>query len=165
MATARTWLWIILGFIGICVLSLVVMAGAGVYYVSRHISVQRTSSPQALRSLEETRARFATPPLVELDVWERPHETRPIADLPSAATAPTNLYVLAWDPDDGTLARVAVPFWVLRLGRRKIEFLKGSRGFNYQSLNLDLDQLERIGPALVLDHRLSSGERVLIWTQ
>src|SRR5262245_3385973 len=142
MATAKTWLWIILSFVAFCVLCLCLMAGAGVYYVSKHISVRHTSSPQALRSLEEARARFTVPPLLELDRWEHPRETRPIAELPSATRPPTNLYVLAWEPDDEKLARVVVPFWMLRLGRRKIEFLKSSRGFNYQSLNLDLDQLE-----------------------
>ena len=58
-----------------------------------------------------------------------------------------------------------MPLWVLRLGRRKIDILKSSRGFNFESLNLDIAELERIGPALVLDYRTPSGERVLIWTQ
>jgi hypothetical protein len=165
MATAKTWLWIIVGFIGICVLGLVLVAGAGIYFVSHHISVQKASSPQALRSLDVTRARFDTKPLIEIDAFDHPREGRAVAGLPTSPVTPTNLFVLAWNPDDGKLARVSVPFWVLRLGRRKIDVLKSSRGFNFESLNLDVAELERIGPALVLDYRTPSGERVLIWTQ
>jgi leader peptidase (prepilin peptidase)/N-methyltransferase len=32
MATARTWVWIILGFVGVCVLGMSIIAGAGVIY-------------------------------------------------------------------------------------------------------------------------------------
>ncbi len=165
MATAKTWLWIIVGFIGICVLGLVAIAGAGVYFVSHHISVQKTSSSQALRVLDSTRARFNTKPLIEIDAFDRPREGRPVADLPTSNATPRSLYVLAWNPDEDKLARVSVPFWVLSLGRHKIDILKSSRGFNFESLNLDIPELERIGPALVLDYRTPSGERVLIWTQ
>jgi hypothetical protein len=165
MATAKTWLWIIVGFIGICVLGLVVIAGAGIYFVSHHISVRSTSSPQALRSLDATRARFNATPLIEIDPFDHPREIRDTADLPTSSLTPTDLYVLAWNPDEEKLARVSVPLWVLRLGRHRIEILKSSRGFNLESLNLDIAELERIGPALVLDYRNPSGERVLIWTQ
>ena len=44
MATAKTWLWIILGFVGVCVLGMSVIAGAGVYFVSKHINVRATTS-------------------------------------------------------------------------------------------------------------------------
>jgi hypothetical protein len=165
MATAKTWLWIIVGFIGVCVLGLVLIAGAGIYFVSHHISVQKTSSPQALRSFDTARARFNTKPLIEIDAFDHPREGRVVADLPTSGVTPTNLCVLAWNPEEDKLARVSVPFWVLRLGRRKIDVLKNSRGFNFDSLNLDVAELERIGPALVLDYRTDSGERVLVWTQ
>jgi hypothetical protein len=165
MATAKTWLWIIVGFLGTCVLGLVLVAGAGIYFVSHHISVQKTSSPQALRSFDATRARFDAKPLIEIDALDHPREGRAIGELPTSSVTPRDLHVLAWNPDDDRLARVSVPLWVLRLGRRKIDILKSSRGFNFESLNLDIAELERIGPALVLDYRTPSGERVLIWTQ
>ena len=43
MATAKTWLWIILGFVGVCVLGLSVIAGTGVYFVSKHIQIRATT--------------------------------------------------------------------------------------------------------------------------
>jgi hypothetical protein len=32
-------------------------------------------------------------------------------------------------------------------------------------LKLTVEDLERFGPTLIVDHRSSSGERVLVWSQ
>ncbi len=166
MATAKTWLWITLGFIGVCVLAMVSLAGAGLYFVSHHIALQKSTSASALRSFDSARAQFkSTLPLIEIDGFDRPREARPTADLPTSPVRPAALHVLAWDPNDGRLVRIAMPFWLLRLGRRKMDFLDDAHGFDFSSLNLDLPELERIGPALILDHRSPNGERVLIWTE
>lgn len=166
MAKARTWLWIVLTLFGLCVLSLVLVAGAGFYFVSHHFAMQRTTSAEALRKFDTERARFRTAqPIIEIDAWERPREGRALADLPTSAVKPTNLCVLAWNPDDGRLARIVLPLWVLRLGRQKFDLLKDTREFDFERLNLDMRELERIGPALIIDYRAPSGERVLIWTQ
>lgn len=166
MATAKTWLLIILGFFAICVLGLVLIAGAGFYFVSKHIATEKTTSVSAVRRFDEARAKFkAAQPLIEIDALERPREWRSPKSLPTSPEKPKDLYVLAWDPDDGHLARISLPFWVLRFGRQKIDFLKGPNGLDFERLNVDVAELERIGPALVLDYRAPSGERVLIWTQ
>jgi hypothetical protein len=59
---------------------------------------------------------------------------------------------------------VSVPFWILRMGKQKMDFA-GRDGFNFDRLHLNVADLERIGPALILDYRPANGERVLIWTQ
>lgn len=166
MATAKTWLWILVAFLGLCVLGLVLLAGAGFYFVSQHIALQTTTGAEAVRTFESARAPFKTEqPIVEIDPLERAHLHRQLADLPTSPVKPTGLYVLAWDPDDGRLARIVLPFWVMRLGRQKIDFLNDAHDFNFDRLNLDVAELERIGPALLVDYRTPSGERVLIWTQ
>jgi hypothetical protein len=166
MAKAKTWLWIILGFVGACVLGMVMLAGAGVYFVSHHIAVRPSNEAAAVRTFDEARAMFKNrQPVLELDEFERPHETRPLSELPTSSTRPENLIVLAWNPREGRLARVALPFWILRLGRRKIGVGDAQGGFDFDRLQLDVGELERIGPALVLDYTTNRGERVLIWTQ
>jgi hypothetical protein len=60
--------------------------------------------------------------------------------------------------------KISLPFWLLRMGRRKIDVGKDA-GFDLDRLNLDVNELERIGSMLVFEHRAPSGERVLIWTQ
>jgi hypothetical protein len=103
-------------------------------------------------------------PLIELDQVERPRVSRPLSDLPTSPTKPQYLWVLVFDYRDERLVKISLPFWLLRMGRRKIDVGKDQR-FDLDRLNLDVNELERIGPAMVLDHRATSGERVLIWTQ
>jgi hypothetical protein len=162
---AKHWLWSVAGFNATCVIGQVLVAGAGVYFVSHHIAVHTTTSAAALRQLDDARARFKNvDPLIEIDALEQPHVVHPLSTLPSSATHPDTLHMLAWDPDERRLARIALPFWVLRVGRRKMDLLPDA-GVTFDELNLDVAELERIGPALVLDYRRPAGSRVLIWTQ
>ena len=51
---------------------------------------------------------------------------RQLSAMPTAATKPEHLIVLAWDPDDERVVKVTLPFWILRMGRRKINIDSGS---------------------------------------
>jgi hypothetical protein len=95
----------------------------------------------------------------------RPSVSTPLSEMPPGATQPNDLVVLAWNPDDQRVVTVTLPFWLLRLGHRKIDLMNGDKDFDLDRLNLDVDQLQRIGPKLVFDWRRPTGERVLIWTQ
>lgn len=80
------------------------------------------------------------------------------------------LHVLAWEPDHGRLLSVRFPWWFVRL--------KMSSAFNLGTItsamahdwgNLDLrvtdEDMERLGPGVVLDHRTADGARILLWTE
>jgi hypothetical protein len=165
MATAKTWIWIIVGFVAVCVVGLFAIAGAGVYFVASHIDTERASSVDAMQAFDDARAAFKDQqPLFELDDNERPHMLRDPSDLPSSSVRPKELVIMAWDSDEERLIKLALPFWLLRLGGREIEINDG-HGFDLNRLDLDVEELERIGPTLVFDYRDSSGERVLLWTQ
>jgi hypothetical protein len=168
MASKKTWIWIIVTVIGLCVLALFVLAGAGMYFVSRHITATKSSSANALEQFDRARAPFKEQhPLIEIDEFERSRATRPVSELPTSPTRPNQLWILAWNPNEepARLVKVSVPFWIMRLGRRKFDVINGDPGFDFDRLKIDVNELERIGPTLVLDFRRSSGERVLIWTQ
>jgi len=168
MASKKTWIWIIVSVLGVIVLTLFALAGAGVYFVSRHISATRTSSASALDQFDQCRARFKDqPPLFDLDEFDRARVVRSPEELPTSTTRPNELWILAWNPNEEPqrLVKLSVPFWILRLGRRKFDVMSGDRPFDVSRLHLDVDELERIGPVLVLDFRRASGERVMIWTQ
>lgn len=165
MATRRTWLWIIVACLGVIILGLMAIAGAGIYFVTSHIDTARVSSADAMRQFDEARAVFKDQqPLFELDKEEHPQATRPLQDLPRSSVRPTNLTVMAWDADDERIVKISLPFWLLRMGGEQIE-INNRRGFDLSDLHLDVHDLERIGPALLFDYRASSGERVLVWTQ
>jgi hypothetical protein len=174
MAAQRTWVWVVAGICGVGLLMLIGLAGAGVYFVTRHISTEPSTSAEAIRAFEAVRAAFPDQkPLYELDNRERPTMTRPIRELPTSPKKPEQLRVLAWDPHDERLVRISLPFWILRMHKAKMGPLvdvgerrdRGDSSFDLEHLELDGQQLERIGPALVLDYRGGDGVRVLLWTQ
>ena len=72
---------------------------------------------------------------------------------------------MAFDPNDGRIVRVDIPFWLLRLKLRgsAIDF-NGNR-MELEDLKLTVEDLERFGPTLIVDHKSSGGERVLVWSQ
>jgi hypothetical protein len=166
MAKVQTWVWVIIGIAAAFVLGMVALAGAGVYFFSQHVQTRTETATTATQEFEDMRARFkGQAPLVRLDSVDRPLIDRRIEDLPASATKPTDMYILAWDPDKDHVVRLSLPFWILRLGRRKMNFTTGDRDFDLERLNLNVDQLERVGPILVLDATTPSGQRVLIWTK
>lgn len=167
MASKKTWIWIIVGVIGTCVLALFVLAGAGVYFVSHHISATRTTTSAALEAFDRARAPFKDDrPLLEIDDLDRARPMRPTSEIPTSSTRPEQMWILAWNPNEEPprIVKVSMPFWLLRFGRRKFD-IRGDRQFDFDQLHIDVNELERIGPALLLDYRRSSGERVMIWTQ
>jgi hypothetical protein len=160
----RTWIWVIVGICVVVLLALFAIAGAGVYFVSRHIQTDRASGADAVRAFDDVRGRFKEQrPLVEIESRGRKPRTRDLTKVPSSPNQPEHLWILAWDPDEERMVKVSLPFWLLEMGRRRIDV--NTDGFDLDDLDLDVKELRRIGPALVLDFRETTGERVLIWTQ
>ena len=163
---ARTWIWIVVSVLIVGLLVVIAMAGAGLYFFSRNISARTVTATAATSEFDTIRAQFAgQKALIELD--ERGNFLRANTDRPAPANPqrPETLYVLAFDPDDGSLVRVTVPFWLLRLktSGARIEF--GDNRMNLEDLKLTVDDLERYGPSLVLDQVNEGGDRVLVWSQ
>jgi hypothetical protein len=165
-SSRKTWVWIVAGGLGAVLAFLIALAGAGVYFVSRHIHSERMTSGDALTAFEAAAMPFGTRrPLYELDSSEEPRLARPLEQLPTAPRPADSLSILAWDPESERLVRVSLPFWSLRLGRMKMSVTGAEQRFDLARLHLDVDELARIGPALVFDFRGREGVRVLLWTQ
>lgn len=160
---SRKALWIILGIVIGIVLIIVAFAAFGMIFFARNVSMQQATVAEADRSFEGVRSQFKDKPIITLD----DHETVTLQRRPpdtAAAVKPTVLHIMAHDPDDERVVNVKVPFWLLRLGREKIRLGAGG-DFELEDLRLTVEQIERYGPALLLDHRDKSGSRVLVWTQ
>jgi hypothetical protein len=166
VASKKTWVWVLVTCAVLAIIAMFAVAGLGLYFVTSHVSTGRTSDRDALRTFDETRARFKDQrPLFEIGSDDRPRFTRRLTDLPTSPAKPQNLWILAWDPDEERLSKISLPFWMLRIGKQKIEISERHHGFALEDLDLDVNELERVGPLLVFDFRTSSGERVLVWTQ
>jgi hypothetical protein len=162
----KTWVWVVVAIVVVGILCVVAMAGVGFYFFSRHIDTRAASPASAAREFDAIRERFSDQKaLIELD--DRGRFRRGNTDRPASGRAnpPENLYVLAFDPDDGRIVRVTVPFWLLRLkaGGTSIDF-NGNR-MDLEDLKLTVEDLERFGSTLIVDHKTLDGERVLVWSQ
>jgi hypothetical protein len=171
MPTKKTWVWILVTVASVCIVALLVMAGAGVVFVSRHVRATMSTSANAVKEFDAAKAPFKDAvPIFDLESRDHPRMTRDLESLPTSNVKASDLWILAWDPDatprEGKLVRISLPFWLLRLGRRKVDvFRGGTDGFDLERLNLDVRDLERVGPLMLVDHSLPHGERVLVWTQ
>ena len=162
----KTWIWIILGVIGVGILFVVAMAAAGMYFVAQNIQTRTVSTQTAADEFETIRKQFAgQKALIELD--ERGDFLRSNTDRPAPANArrPEKLYVLAFDPDDGGLVRMSIPFWLLRMKSHGATIDFSGNSMDLEDLKLTIEDLERFGPSLILDQKNEGGDRVLVWSQ
>ena len=162
----KAWIWVVLAIVVVGILGIVAMAGVGFYFASKHFDTRAASPASAAKDFEEVRARFSgQPPLIELD--DRGHFVRAHTDRPTPANvkAPEHLNVLAYDPDDGRIVRLTIPFWLLRLKMRHTRVDLGGGRVDLEDLKLTVEDLERFGPTLILDQTNSGGDRVLVWSQ
>jgi len=160
---SRKALWIVLGVIAFIVLCIIAFAAFGLYFVSRNLDMQQATPAEASRAFDDVRARFKEAPIISVDGRRNVTLSRRPPDQP-AAQKPEMMYVMAFDEEDSRIVRVTIPFWMLRMGREKIRLGRGG-DLQLEDLHLTAEELERYGPALLMDHRGSSGERVIVWTQ
>lgn len=165
MAKARTWIIVVLAIIGFIVVCLLVLAGAGTMWMMRHINTAPATATQAVKTFDQERARFGTEKaLVGFeDMDNAAGVQRRLEAMPSSATKPTEMAILVWDPDGERTVRIALPFWMLKIGKHKIDI--GSTAFDFDRFRIDVNDLERIGPKLIADIQRPGGERVLVWTR
>jgi hypothetical protein len=162
----KAWVWVVLAILAIGVLGVVAMAGVGVYFFSHHIATKTASPANAAHDFEQAKARFANQkPLIELDEHGRYLRSHTNRKPPADAKPPESINVLAFDPDDGRIVRVNIPFWLVRMKMRGATIDFNGNHMNLEDLKLTVEDLERFGPTLIVDHRSSTGERVLVWSQ
>ncbi len=162
----KTWMWVAAGITIVGILGLIATAGAGIYFFSRHIQTGTESPAAAARAFDDVAAHFAAQkPLIELDSHGRYLRSNTDRPTPADTQPPETLRVMAFEPKDGRIVRIGIPFWLLRLKLRSgaIDF-NGNR-VKLEDLKLTVEDLERYGPTLVVDHRSPSGERVVVWTE
>jgi hypothetical protein len=158
--------WVVLAIgVGV-VLCVIAMAGVGLYFFSRHIDTKAVSPAVAARDFQEVTSRFSgQKPLIELDEHGRYVRAHTDRQAPPNAKPPDELHVMAFDPHDGRIVRVTVPFWLLRMKMRGTTIDFNGNQMNLEDLKLTVEDLEHFGPTLIVDHRSTSGERVLVWSQ
>jgi hypothetical protein len=162
----KTWVWVVLAIVVTGVLGVVAIAGVGLYFFSQHIDTRAASPANAARDFDQVKERFVgQKPLIELDKHGRYLRSHTDRIPPANAKPPESINVLAFDPDDGRIVRVSVPFWLVRLKMRGATIDLNGKHMDLEDLKLTVEDLERFGPTLIVDHRNANGERVLVWSQ
>lgn len=164
-AKVKKWVWIVLGLAAVGILFVIAVAGVGIYYARQHIQASTTTPAAAEQAFNEVRTRFSGhKPLIELDARGNFLRANTDRDPPPGARRPETLHIMAFDPDDGGLVRMSVPFWLLRMKMNDtIQF--GDNRVTLEELKLTIEDLDRLGPSLVLDQANEGGDRVLVWSQ
>jgi hypothetical protein len=164
MAKVKTWIWIVVGIVALGILGIVAMAAAGLWFVRSHVNVQTTTVAAAASDFDTVLARFSgQKPLIELD--DRGDFVRANTDRAAGTVRPQTLNMMAFDADDEKVVRMELPFWLLRLKSGGARFSMGGGNVDLAQLHLTVEDLERFGPTLILDHKSRKGERVLVWSQ
>ncbi len=160
----RRWLTIVAGVL----VFLAVVGVAAIVVVTNlvreRVDVKPSSAEDATEEFQKVRAQFGDrQPLFELEGSGRP---KYLGDtVTSTHTGPRleTLHMLAWDPDEGELARFSLPFWILRMKLTPFQFDSSDSGLD--EFEIRIEDIEKFGPGLILDHLTDEGDHVLLWAQ
>ena len=169
MSSRKTWISILIAVVLIVGMLSAAAVGGTAYFVYRHVRAQTTEEADAAKEFDVARARFAgQPALIEMQRGGKPLLHRELIKTDMPRRPLESLRVLAYDPDDEKLVRVSIPFWLLRLaptGRRMTFLSDNGVDFDSDRMHLTLDDIERRGPGLIIDHTDRKGSLVLVWTE
>jgi hypothetical protein len=153
---------IILGIVAVVVVCTVVLVAGGAWFAMSVFHPQEADEQAATAAFSTVRSQFgSTPPVFALRAGN-PVLTRPLPA--STRNDLRTLHILNWDPDQESLMRTDLPFALIRLKDGPIEVVDSEAG-EPQGLSLRVSDIERFGPALLMDEELEDGHRLLIWTE
>jgi len=157
---------ILLAIIGVFVVLVVVIIGVGAWVATSLFENTNTDQASATRTMDDVRIRFANAtPVLDLHpsgltLSRQPPDTRPPGEL-------TTLHILRWNVHEARLTRVELPFWMLRLRDSPIDVTYDNQNGGLRTrtaTSIRVSDIERFGPALLVDGALPDGGRVVVWT-
>ena len=166
MTTRRRWPYIVFGIAILLVFAFIGVVVVSVAWFQENMEVERISEGNAHDEFEKVLQKFpGREPLLELHNGV-PRYTKARDEPPSAhGNSLTRLNILVWDPEEEHLARIALPFWLLRMKSDPIQFSAYASGLDEDGVDLRPEDIEKYGPGIILDTRTRDGERVLLWAQ
>jgi hypothetical protein len=167
-STRKTWVSILIAAVIIAGILAAAAVGGTAYFIYHHVQTQFTPNETAAQRFHEARARFTgQQPLIEMRRDDRPVIHNRAPSTPASVAKLETLRVLAYDQRARKLVNVSIPFWLLRLApSNKLSFLSDNGiDFDADRVHLTIADLERRGPALILDQADRRGSQVLVWTE
>lgn len=160
----RSHATILMTVIGVLVFLSIVGVSLGAWFFASVFERDTADERAAAVSFDEIRHRFAgVEPAFGITGDERA-EIRREPPSTSPQRPLERLQVLTWDRDDKGLARVTLPFWLLRLKTGPLN-VSGKVMIDHHHVDVTAEQIERYGSTLLLDHQGRDGNRLLVWTE
>ena len=148
--------------VGLVALLAVLGLGSALWLFTQSFDTGRADESTAQAEFDRVRQQFdGVQPVLDVRDGEPVIVRKP--NRTAARIGLTTLHVIHWDPDDESFTRIDLPFWLLRLKSGPIEI--GTEVGSEGELDLTVEDLERFGPTVVLDHTGEGGDRVLVWTE
>jgi hypothetical protein len=158
----KTTKTILLVIVGVVILSGITIVGLGVWFVTSALDTVAADEAVATQSFADVRSRFEgrEPILAMTDrgpVFAQPPPETPQKDI-------ENIRLIAWDRGEEQLASFTIPFWLVRMRDGPFSISASTMVPNVK-VSVRARDLERYGPALLIDQIDEDGSRVLIWTE
>ena len=147
--------------VGIALVALLAVGVFGVF-AWQSISIETLAQDHAIARFERARSMFSGRPPILTASGGR---LRPAVPPAGPVQRPTRFCVLAYRAPEGRLATVSLPFWFLTMKGPAVAYSLRDTGLDLDRLGVTPADLERYGPALVLDETRANGDRLLIWTE
>ena len=154
---------ILLAVLGVVSVLAIAVIGTGIWIVRSMVENVSMNEAEATRSFDDVRARFGdTGPVISLR--DGPVLRRRAPETQTAAALKT-LHILRWDGRAERMSRIDVPFSLLRMrdGVFHVKAEADTNGLSF-STSLRVADIERYGPALLVDDSMPNGDHVLVWS-
>lgn len=166
MATRRRWPYIVLGVAILFIFLAIGAILAVTAWFQENMEVATSTDRDAQTEFDDVRQRFGgREPLLEMHNGVPRYTKARDASRAASGTSLSTLNILVWDPDEERLARIALPFWLLRLKSDPIRLGAYASGLDEGGVTLRPEDIEKYGAGIILDTETSSDERVLLWAQ
>jgi hypothetical protein len=131
--------------------------------VWRAVTIAEVAPATASERFSAARATLPGRALVEIDDQGRVTRRE---SAPDRAPQPIKrLKAMVYQPRLGRIVRAEVPFWFLKLKGPAAQLALRDTGIDLDQLAITPSDLERYGPRIVVDQVISSGSRLLVWTE
>lgn len=154
---------IILGVVAVVVVVCVLLVAGAAWFAMSVMHREDADEQAAISAFDTARAKFqGAKPLFERRAGG-PALTRAVPA--SGADKLHTLHILTWDADEQSLIRAEVPFALLRMKEGPIDIANGfAEDSSRRRVSIRISEIERFGPALLLDDQDEGGDRLLLWT-
>lgn len=156
----RTWVKVTIGGVALVLLAFAALGGTAAYYVMRNLEERAAGEAEAVKLIEDVKARYGPrPPLIEISDPRRA-DVRINRASDASTTRVDTIHVLNWKSDTRELSRVEMPLWLMRFSTIN---LASRLNIAPAKLNLTVSDVERYGPGIIVDYGSPGTSRVLVW--